>query len=145
MRVDFYQLARDPAERVVPLLARKVLESGERLLVVSDDPAQRAAISAALWAHEAEAYLAHGHAGEPNDARQPVLLADRCEAANGASLALIADGRWREEAARFARVLLLFGGDTIEAARALWRELGAREGCERHYWQQHRGGWKKAG
>ena len=37
MKVDFYQLSRDPADKVVPLLARNTLKAGERLLVVSAD------------------------------------------------------------------------------------------------------------
>ena len=49
MRVDFYQLSRDPVERVVAMLARKVLEAGERLLVVSSDADQRAELSKELW------------------------------------------------------------------------------------------------
>ncbi|HSM53660.1 MAG TPA: DNA polymerase III subunit chi, partial [Erythrobacter sp.] len=39
-RVDFYQLSRDPVERVAAMLARKVLQEGQRLLVVSGDPGQ---------------------------------------------------------------------------------------------------------
>ena len=35
MKVDFYQLSRDPADKVVPLLTRNTLKAGERLLVVS--------------------------------------------------------------------------------------------------------------
>ena len=35
VRVDFYQLARDPAEAVLPLIARNTLAAGERLVVVS--------------------------------------------------------------------------------------------------------------
>ena len=31
MRVDFYQLSRDPVEAVVPLLAHSTLKAGERL------------------------------------------------------------------------------------------------------------------
>jgi DNA polymerase-3 subunit chi len=49
MRVDFYQLSRDPAELVVPLIARNTLGAGERLLVVSEDEAQLARIGEALW------------------------------------------------------------------------------------------------
>ena len=37
MRVDFYQLSRDPAEAVVPLLATNTHKAGARMLVVSGD------------------------------------------------------------------------------------------------------------
>ena len=95
MRVDFYQLSRDPAEKVLPLLARNTLKAGERLLAVSADEAQLARIGDALW-EPRESFLANGRAGGPHDARQPVLLSDRVEPANGARYFAIADGLWRE-------------------------------------------------
>ena len=33
MQVDFYQLTRDPAEKVLPPIAQRVLDGGGRLLV----------------------------------------------------------------------------------------------------------------
>lgn len=48
MKVDFWQLSRDPAPRVVALIAARVLAQGERLLVVSDDAEQRQMIANAL-------------------------------------------------------------------------------------------------
>lgn len=141
-QVDFYQLSRDPVERVVPLLAAKVLESGDRLLIVSGDAERRAAVSQAMWERE-NAFLAHGEAGHPHETRQPVLLADTCSAANGARMVLIADGIWRAEAAGFERAILLFGADQTGAARQLWAALGA-EGCAlRIFKQRDEGGWRE--
>ena len=44
-RVDFYQLSRDPVDVTVAKLARKVLQAGERLVVVSEDEGQRTRLS----------------------------------------------------------------------------------------------------
>ena len=143
MRVDFYQLSRDPAEAVVPLLAANTLRAGERMLVVSGDAAQRAAVSQALWSHAPESFLAHGEAGGAHDARQPVLLSDRPEAANGARFVALADGAWRDGLDDFARVFLLFGASQIDDARACWRMLGEREGAERKFWVQDGGKWRE--
>ena len=74
MRVDFYHLTEGPVESAVPALAAKALESGERLIIVSADADQRQRISEARWAHKPESFLAHGQAGGPHDARQPILL-----------------------------------------------------------------------
>lgn len=143
-QVDFYQLSRDPVERVVALLAAKTLQAGERLLVVAEDALLRARLSEALWAHEGS-FLAHSEAGGVDDARQPILLAADCAPANGASFVLLADGVWREEALGFARAFLVFGSDTLEGARATWRALDGREGAERRYWRQDEGGkWVQA-
>jgi len=63
MRVDFYQLSRDPAELVLPRLAQGTLDAGERLLVVSEDADQLVRISEVLWTHKPETFLANGHGG----------------------------------------------------------------------------------
>ncbi|MGH6786291.1 MAG: DNA polymerase III subunit chi [Novosphingobium sp.] len=142
MRVDFYQLSRDPAEAVVPLLAHNTQSAGERMLVVSADDAQVARISETLWAKDG--FLAHGLAGGPHQERQPILLSDACEPANGARYLALADGEWRDAAEGFERVFLLFDGSTIDAARGTWRTLREREGIECNYWQQDGGKWTKA-
>lgn len=141
-RIDFYQLSRDPVERVVPLLAAKALEAGGRLLVVSSDGAQRAGLSQALWEREGT-FLANGEAGGPHEARQPVLLASDCARTNGAHMVLIADGEWREDAAGFDRAILLFAEDQTGKARELWAALSG-EGHElRIYKQRENGGWRE--
>lgn len=146
MQVDFYQLSRDPVERVVPLLAQKVLTSGARLSIAVRDDAMAQQLSDALWAREAPAFLAHGRVGDPHDARQPILLGPECSAANGATMALIADGEWRDEATMFARVMLLFDTGATDAARALWRRFAADEAMTARFFRQDdRGAWTIAG
>jgi DNA polymerase III subunit chi len=141
MRVDFYQLSRDSAEAALPLIARQVLNSGERLLVVSGDEAQRARISDALWAKLPDSFLAHGQAGTADDARQPILLSDNIAPDNSASYLAIADGVWREGEAPFARTFYLFDEATLQTARDCWRMLGEREGIERRFWKQEGPKW----
>ncbi|MEY4238582.1 MAG: hypothetical protein RL339_1183 [Pseudomonadota bacterium] len=144
MKVDFYQLSRDPAEKVVPLLARNTLKAGERLLVVSADDDLTGRISARLW-DGPESFLAHGLAGGPHDARQPILLSDAPQPANGARFVIMADGTWQDAALGFERAFLLFDGSTIDDARATWRALDGRDGIERRYWRQDDAGkWEQA-
>ena len=144
MRVDFYQLSQTPVEVALPQLAAKMLDAGARVLVVSSDEAQRSRISAALWGAK-EHFLAHGDAGGVHDARQPILLAGELDAAaNGATYLTLADGQWRDAAAEFERVFLLFDGSTIDDARATWRKLGEVDGIERNYWRQEEDRWTKA-
>lgn len=145
MRVDFYQLSRDPAEGALPLIARKVLADGERLLVVSADARQRERIGQALWSHSAEGFLANGEVGAGHEDCQPILLSGRADPANGARFLAIADGIWREGAEPFARTFFLFDDATVQQARQVWRDLRAREGVEHHYWKQEDGRWVKAG
>ncbi|MDE2563975.1 MAG: DNA polymerase III subunit chi [Sphingomonadales bacterium] len=146
MRVDFYQLSRDPAEAAVAQLAHAALSrAGERMLVVSDDETQLARISEVLWAFLPESFLASGRAGEPHAGRQPVLLSHGLEPENGAAYVLYADGVWREPPEGTRRVFLLFGPDRIDDARGTWRMVKAREGMEQNFWRQEGGKWVKAG
>jgi len=141
MRVDFYLLSSDPAPAAVALLAAKVRQAGERLLVVADDLAWLEEVSKTLWEADPEAFLANGIAGDEHDAVQPILLSGDVDPANGAAFLLIADGVWREPGDQFKRVLYLFDQDTIAGARQTWKALEDREGLERRFWKQQNGRW----
>lgn len=143
-KLDFWQVTDDPVEKVVTLIAKRVLGEGARLLVVSADSDQRAAISRALWQAGPETFLANGEAGAPGTERQPILLSDDLAATNGASHLILADGAFRETEA-FARVFLLFPPDGAPAARQAWRAQDGRADIERAYFAQEGGRWVKKG
>lgn len=144
MKLDFWQVTDDPLEKVVALIARRVLGEGERVLVVSAEADQRAAIARALWEAGPEAFMANGEADAPGADRQPILLAPKPVAANGASHVILADGTFRETEG-FARVFLLFPPDLAPQARQAWRAVDGREGLERAYFAQEEGRWVKKG
>ena len=141
-RVDFYRLTRDPAERVLPALATRVVASGDRLLVVAAPAMQRQAIDEALWTLNRASFLPHGHAGSPDEAIEPILISGVLASPppNGATLVALADGEWRDEALGFDRVFLLFDNSRIDDARALWRTLAAREDVDNRFWKQDENG-----
>ena len=142
MKVDFWQLSKDPAEKVIAMIAARVLAEGERVLVVARDAERRSAVSKALWDARPDAFLANGDASEPHAERQPILLSDACKATNDASHVIFADGEWRD-AQGFARAFLLFDDATVEAARGVWRSLDGTEGLERSFFRQDGGKWVK--
>ena len=141
-RVDFYRLTRDPAERVLPAIAGRILANGDRLLVVAGPAMQRQAIDDALWTLQPASFLPHGAAGSPDAAIEPILISGTLDAApaNGATHLALADGEWRDEALGFARVFLLFDNSRIDDARALWRSLAAREDVDNRFWKQDEAG-----
>ena len=141
MQVDFYQLTRDPAEKVLPPIAQRVLDGEGRMLVVSDDTAQLDAISAALWNCKADSFLANSKPGEGDDSIQPILLSGEASAANHAKFIALADGEWRDAALAYDRAFYLFPPSHIDNARNAWRALGDKEGVERRYWKQDGGKW----
>ncbi|MDE2404052.1 MAG: DNA polymerase III subunit chi [Sphingomonadales bacterium] len=147
MQVDFYQLGHDPVGRALALIAGKVLESGQRLLVVADGDGRRQALSEALWSAGPTRFLANGESGGEHDADQPILLSATVHPANAARNVALADGVWRDAVVdgRFDRVFLLFDEETVAAARLCWRDLGTREGLARRFWKQVDGRWTQAG
>ncbi|HMO76189.1 MAG TPA: DNA polymerase III subunit chi [Sphingopyxis sp.] len=145
-RVDFYRLTRDPVERVLPAIASRILDNGDRLLIVAGPAMQRQAIDAALWTLTPASFLPHGAAGSADEAVEPILVAGTLDAApaNGARLVALADGEWREEALGFDRAFLLFDNSRIDDARATWRTLAAREDVDNRFWKQdERGRWSE--
>ena len=142
MKVDFWQLSRDPVDKVVTLIAQRVMDAGDRLLVISKSAQQREAISRALWKAGSESFLAHGEASAPGAADQPILLSSSSDPANKASHVIFADGEYRSPDG-FERAFLLFDDETLEAARGTWRSLDDKEGLERAFFRQEGGKWTK--
>lgn len=143
MQLDFWQRSSGSIERVVAMIAERTRSAGERLLVVDGDAGRRQSTARALWEFRPEAFLANGDAADPHAERQPILLSGQCEPVNGARIAVIADGQWREGAARFERTILLFDEGGAAAARTVWRSFDGREDVTRRYFAQEGGKWVK--
>ncbi|WP_037501774.1 DNA polymerase III subunit chi [Sphingomonas jaspsi] len=143
MRVDFYQLGAAAPDGVITRIAQRLLDDGQRLLVVADDEATLARLDRQLWDQDPTSFLPHGVAGGSDDAAQPVLLSTATVAPNDARNLLIADGEWREAALHFDRAFYLFDEATLEGARQAWKLLAGREGVERNYWALDGGKWVK--
>ncbi|WP_420607650.1 DNA polymerase III subunit chi [Novosphingopyxis sp.] len=143
-QVDFYQLTRDPASAILPALAGKSLAEGHRMHIAHASEDARAALSEALWSAAPESFLAHGQAGQCDEARQPILLSALATGGNGAQYCAIADGDWRDDVDGYDRIFFLFEPDKVEAARTVWKALSAKDGWQCHYWKQDGGRWARA-
>ncbi|MEH3039272.1 MAG: DNA polymerase III subunit chi [Sphingomonas paucimobilis] len=144
MKVDFYHLTRSPLDRVLPRIAQRLHDDGERLLLLSDDADQRRHLDMLLWSYAPDSFLPHAEAGAGDDTLQAVLIAPEPTDANAARNVAIVDGRWRDEALSFDRAFHFFGEDHIAAAPAAWKGLADRDDVERRYWRQGDGGWEQA-
>lgn len=140
MRVDFYHLASSPIEHVLPRICEKLLEQGDRLLVVAA-PDLLDRLDTQLWNYAPEAFLPHGRADGQAPGDQPILLSATTDAANGATNIALADGDWRDEALAFARIFYFFDNAHLDPARAAWRALKDRPDADRRYWKQVDGRW----
>ncbi len=141
MRVDFYQLGDATAESVIAALGSKLIDEGQRLLIVASDEAQLARLDRILWDQGAASFVPHGVAGGSDDAAQPILLSQGSDAPNLARNLLIADGEWRDAALGYDRAFYLFDEASLEAARLAWKLLAGRDGVERNYWANEGGKW----
>jgi DNA polymerase III subunit chi len=143
MQIDFWQYSQGSVERIVALIAERVLAGGERLLVVDGNAERRASTSTALWETKPERFLANGDAAASHAQRQPVLLSSECVPVNGAKVAVLADGEWRDPPGALDRVILLFSEPQVGSARAVWRQYDGREDVTRGYFAQDDGKWIK--
>ncbi len=142
MRVDFYQLTRDPPHMVLPAIAQNIMNANARLLVVSDADTLPI-LSKSLWTYRDDSFLAHAIADgdEQDKALQPILLSSQIDHSNKAQMLALCDGIWRDNAEKFARTFFLFEPDRTDDARELWRALSAKDGTELHYWKQEGRKW----
>ena len=60
LRVDFYHLTRSPVDKALPVIADKVLATGKRLAVVSQEADLLDRLDVALWSFRPESFLPHG-------------------------------------------------------------------------------------
>jgi len=141
----FYHMTTQPVDVTLPMLLGKARGAGWRVAIRGRDAARLDHLDMNLW--EAEGFLAHGRAGGPHDADQPILLTDADEAPNGASCIVSLDGAEiaPDEVNGSDRTMILFDGndgDAVTRARAQWKALTAA-GCAAQYWSQESGRWEK--
>lgn len=145
--VLFYQLQRQPVEKVLPVLIEKSLERGWRVVVQSSSDERIEALDAHLWTYRDDSFLPHGTYKESAAAEQPVLLTVNDDNPNSAAIRFLLDGSPApQDAAAYDRVVLLFDGedpDALEAARSRWRDAKGH-GFDVTYWQaDEQGRWQR--
>jgi DNA polymerase-3 subunit chi len=144
--VLFYQLDRQPLDRVLPGLLEKTLERGWRAVVQAGTEERLEALDAHLWTYADDSFLPHGTVRDGAPEHQPVFLTVSDGNPNGASIRFLVDGADCEGLAAYQRVVYLFDGRDDDArvkARAQWKAAKAA-GLAVTYWQQNEAGrWEK--
>lgn len=144
----FYHLTRKPLVETLGLLLGKSRSNGWRVAVRGVDAEGIAALDAALWLGADDSFLAHGIAGGPHDADQPILLGtDSAPAANRPQCLMSVHGAavTAQEIADLERVCILFDGtdeDAVQVARGQWKTL-KQAGASAQYWSEESGTWQK--
>ncbi|MBY6047703.1 DNA polymerase III subunit chi [Vannielia litorea] len=143
----FYHLTQRPLEATLPVLLERSLAAGWWVAVRGRDPGRMGWLDEKLWQGPDEQFLAHGLAGGPHDALQPVLLTTEAALPNGATCLMAVDGAAVEagEVAALERVCVLFDGhdpDAVQHARGQWKALTGA-GAAAEYWSEESGRWEK--
>ena len=143
--VWFYHLERTGLDQALPELLEKTLARGWRAIVRTRRPERLEHLDGWLWSYRDESFLPHAPAGEPNAARQPILLTTEFDNPNAADALFLIDGAEAGELGGYARCVVLFDGadaDQLSAARAQWSAIKAK-GFGVSYWKQQARGWEK--
>jgi DNA polymerase-3 subunit chi len=145
--VLFYQLHRQPIERVLPTLLEKSLERGWRVVVQAASEERVEALDSHLWTFTDDGFLPHSTWRDPEAKSQPILITIHADNPNSAAVRFLIDGApVPEDAASYARIVLLFDGedpDALEAARVRWTQA-KNSGFEVTYWQpDEHGRWQR--
>ena len=147
--IVFYQLQRQPLERVLPTLIEKSLERGWRVIVQAASEERVEALDAQLWIFRDDSFLPHGTWREAEASEQPILLTLDGDNPNGAAVRFLIDGApMPTDADAYRRIVLIVDGedpDAVEAARKRWSE-GKAKGLDVTYWRpDEEGRWQRLG
>ena len=147
----FYHLQRKTLEQALPSLLTKVLERGQRALVLAGSEERVEHLNQLLWTWDTASFLPHGSARDGYAADQPIWLTvgnASSNSPNGAQVMILTDGV--ESNGRnldgFTVVCDLFDGNdgaAVASARERWRRC-KDAGHPLSYWQQSAaGGWER--
>ena len=90
--IRFYHLQRSTLESVLPKLLERVIERGQRAVVMADSPERVEALTAHLWTYEDRGFLPHGSARDGHAERQPIWITETDENPNRADVLFLSDG-----------------------------------------------------
>jgi len=144
--IRFYHLQRSTLESVLPKLLERVIERGQRAVVMADSPERVEALTAHLWTYDDRSFLPHGSARDGHAENQPIWITETDENPNRADVLFLSDGAESDRVGDFATCVELFdGNDDTQVARARerWQQYKTA-GHDVHYFQQdERGRWEE--
>ena len=141
----FYHLMRGGLTDTVMMILGRATGQGWRVMIRCPDTGLAQRIDDLLWLPE-DSFMAHGRAGSPHDARQPVLIGPgpAVNAPQGLMLLAGADVL-PDDPEGLERIWVLFDGAdeaAVAFARGQWTALTGR-GLAAQYWSDEGGSWVK--
>ena len=143
--VRFYQLGRRPLVEALAVMLERVLERGQRGLVLAASNERVESLADALWTWRENSFLPHGTAADGQAERQPIWLSTEPQNPNGAQVLFLLEGVEAPPEGYDLVAVLFDGADAEQLARARrqWTGLKAA-GHALSYWAEDaQGRWTK--
>lgn len=144
--ISFYHLYSSPLEAALPRLLEKVVESGQRAVILTRSEETMDTLNTVLWTYSTKTFLPHGSKKDPFPDEQFLYVTTEEENPNNSGILVLTEGKEAGFIGDFSRCLDLFDGTSEEEtanARQRWSRYKAA-GYNVSYWQQTvKGGWEK--
>ena len=143
--VRFYQLGRRPLEEALAVMLERILERGQRGLVLAASNERVESLAEALWTYRENSFLPHGTAADGQAERQPIWLSTEPKNPNGAKVLFLLEGVEAPPEDYDLVAVLFDGADAEQLARARRQWTGLKTaGHALSYWAEDaQGRWSK--
>ncbi|MEX2201532.1 MAG: DNA polymerase III subunit chi [Dongiaceae bacterium] len=144
--VRFYHLQRSTLESVLPKFLERIVDRGQRAVVMADSPERVEALTNQLWTYSDRVFLPHGNVRDGHAAQQPIWLTDADENPNGAQVLFLSDGATSSRIGEFETCVELFNGNdevAVAMARERWQRYQADGHVVIYFQQDERGSWEE--
>ncbi|HIJ84594.1 MAG: DNA polymerase III, chi subunit [Magnetococcales bacterium] len=143
--VRFYQLPPGPVERALMGLLGRIYAKNLKACLVAASPEQAARLDESLWTQSVDSFLPHGPCTGPDVALHPILICTEPRDTNGATVLVLAHGRFVDTYADFDMVLDFVidqSPEGLQISRGRYRRY-RDAGCRMEYWVHVReSGWQ---
>jgi DNA polymerase-3 subunit chi len=143
--IRFYHLERQSVEDALPLLVRKIVETGHTVLIQTKDLEETQYLDTHLWAFSPQAFLPHGADCLPyiddsdfNIEYCPIFISHNLDNRNNANAVIMINGAEGLDIGQFVIGCELFQGYDpmiLKQCRQKWKSY-QQEGHILTYWQQ---------
>lgn len=123
MKVDFYNFQKIPFDTGLFKVVEKAYNSGDKILIKTNDTARQDYLDKLLWEYEAISWLPHGIT---KACEQPIFISLNTEPENKATILIITDSSPIPQESIYTRCLYLFNGNdkvALDKARQQYKEL----------------------
>ena len=142
----FYHLENASVDEALPELLTKLMERGGRAVVCSQEETRLDHLDSHLWTFREESFRPHGRADAEHVEHPPIVLSDRTDNPNSASMLFCLDGADPGDVSAWDRVVVMFEASdetSLARARALWAAQ-KKSDIAISYWRQNEmGRWER--